>query len=235
MTKKNHEEPSPQIQTERHSRRDRIQPPLPEASRPLSGVGDEDAKTNRTLDFGVVGLCASAGGLEAFKAFLDAMPQESGMAFIVVPHLDPNHPSLMAQLLAPHSKMPIEEASDGVPVVPDHVYVIPPGRFLRIESGVLRLTPTGDDAASVSHRQTAIDVFLRSLAEDQQQRAVGVVLSGTGSLGTLGLREIKDHGGLTLVQDPASARFDAMPRSAIAAKVADQVLAPRHGARLVGL
>ncbi len=177
-------------------------------------------------DFGVVGVGASAGGLEAFTLLLDAMPDKPGLAFVLVPHLDPEHRSLMAQLLATHTTMPVEEAQDGVMATPNRVYLIPPGKFMTIDGGALHLTAPPDELASATGRQTAIDTFLRSLALDMQHRAIGIVLSGTSNHGTAGLREIKDRGGLTLVQTPESARFPDMPRSAIAAGVADRVLAP---------
>ena len=176
---------------------------------------------------GIVGIGASAGGLDALKALLSALPANTGLAFVVVPHLDPHHESMMPQLLGAHTAMPVQEARHGLPAEPNRVYVIPPGRLLTIRSAVLRLEQgppaQGDGRLALGG---AVDVFLRSLAADQQQKAIGIVLSGTGSLGTLGLRDIKDHGGLTLVQEPETAEFDAMPRSAIAAGIADRVLPP---------
>ncbi len=177
-------------------------------------------------DFGVVGVGASAGGLEAFTLLLDAMPDKPGLAFVLVPHLDPEHRSLMAQLLAAHTTMPVEDAREGVKATPNRVYVIPPGNFMTIDGGSLHLTMPPHELSSATGRQTAIDTFLRSLALDMQHRAIGIVLSGTSNHGTAGLREIKDRGGLTLVQTPESASFPQMPRSAIAAGVADRVLAP---------
>ncbi len=190
-------------------------------------ASETDRATGDASDFGVVGVCGSAGALEAFQILLDNLPTPLGLALVIVPHLDPSHPSLMAQLLASHTPMRVEEVADGVALAPDRVYVIPPGRFLAVANGRLLLSPVADGDASATGRQTVIDLFLRSLAEDLEHRALGVVLSGTGSLGTLGLREIKEHGGVTLVQDPASAGFDSMPRSAIAAGVADRVLSPK--------
>ncbi len=176
--------------------------------------------------FGVVGVGASAGGLEAFTLLLDAMPDKPGLAFVLVPHLDPEHRSLMAQLLATHTTMPVEDARDGVMATPNRVYIIPPGKFMTIDGGALHLITPPHELASATGRQTAIDTFLRSLALDMQHRAIGIVLSGTSNHGTAGLREIKDRGGLTLVQTPESASFPQMPRSAIGAGVADRVLAP---------
>ena len=178
------------------------------------------------LGFGVVGIGASAGGLEAFTALLEALPNDTGLAFVLVPHLDPTHRSLMAQLLGTHTSMRVEDARDGVTAAPNRVYLIPPGKFMTIDGGALHLTEPPKSMDSATGRQTAIDSFLRSLALDMQHRAVGIILSGTSNHGTIGLREIKDRGGLTLVQAPDSARFPQMPQSAVDAGIADQVLTP---------
>jgi len=172
--------------------------------------------------FPVVAIGASAGGLEAFDQFFRAMPADSGMGFVLVQHLDPTHTSILAEILQRSTAMPVVEAGQQMPIEPNHVYVIPPNRDMVIERGALSL--------SVSSRprgggQMAIDRFFRSLAEDQGEYAVGIVLSGTGTDGTLGLRAIHGAGGLCLVQDPASAKYDGMPASAIQAGFATQVLA----------
>ncbi len=193
---------------------------------------DDTAHAN-SHDFGVVGVGASAGGLEAFTMLLDAMPDKPGLAFVLVPHLDPEHRSLMSQLLATHTTMPVDDAHDGVLATPNRVYLIPPGKFMTIDGGALHLTTPPNALASATGRQTAIDTFLRSLALDMQHRAIGIVLSGTSNHGTAGLREIKDRGGLTLAQTPDSARFPQMPQAAIDAGVADRVLAPRDMARVL--
>jgi two-component system, chemotaxis family, CheB/CheR fusion protein len=179
-------------------------------------VGDR-AGTPRPF---VVGMGASAGGLDAFKKFLAAMPSDSGLAFVLVPHLDPTHESLMVTLLAKHTAMPVAEALEGVLVEADHVYVLPPNKYMTISEGVLHLT------GPVERRglQTSIDFFLRSLADDQQERAICVILSGTGSHGTLGLKAVKAAGGMALVQDPATAEYDRMPANAVATGLADYVL-----------
>ncbi len=169
----------------------------------------------------VVGMGASAGGLEAFTRFFQAMPADSGMAFVVIQHLDPDHESLTAELLGRHTKMPVQQVADDTAVERDHVYVIPPNRYLGIGQDVLRLTPSAPRRAI----RMPIDFFFRSLAEDRQERAIGIVLSGTGTDGTLGLKEIKTVGGMALVQEPMTAQHDGMPRSAIAADAADRVLA----------
>jgi two-component system CheB/CheR fusion protein len=186
-----------------------------------AGAGQEGPACPACL--AVAGVGASAGGLDAFKRFLQAMPAETGLACVLVPHLDPSHESLMVELLARHTATPVCEAQDGMAVAPDRVYVIPPNRYLAIDDGVLRLSAPPRSAG----HQTAIDFFLRSLADAYEERAIGIILSGTGSHGTLGLQAIKGHGGLAVVQDPASAEYDQMPRSAIAAGLADYVVTPQ--------
>ncbi|HVB48430.1 MAG TPA: chemotaxis protein CheB [Burkholderiales bacterium] len=173
--------------------------------------------------FPVVGIVASAGGLDAFKKFFQAMPPNGGAAFVLVPHLDPRHESLIAQLLAHHTKMPVHEAEEGTRVEPNCVYVIPPDKFMEIHAGALRLR--GPVAAAGA--QTAIDIFLHSLADDLQDRAICIVLSGTGSHGALGLKAIKANGGMAMVQEPRSAEYDGMPRNAVATGLADFVLPPQ--------
>ena len=168
----------------------------------------------------VVGMVASAGGLDAFKRFFHAMPADSGIAFVLVPHLDRRHQSYMVPLLEKQTAMPVSEASEGARVQPDHVYVVPPNKYMRIKDGSLYLS----DPPEPSAVQTSLDIFLRSLGEDQQERALCIVLSGTGSHGTLGLKAIKANGGLAMVQEPKSAEYDAMPRSAVASGLADFVL-----------
>lgn len=173
-----------------------------------------------STEFPVVGMVASAGGLEAFKKFFQAMPPNSGMVFILIPHLDPRHESLMPELVSKHTSMPVAEATEGARIAPNHVYVLPPNRYLAIRGGELRLS----GPIEPGRPQTSIDFFLRSLAEDQQEKAICIVLSGTGSHGTLGLKAIKANGGLAMVQEPGTAEYDQMPRSAIATGLADYVL-----------
>jgi two-component system CheB/CheR fusion protein len=168
----------------------------------------------------VAGIGASAGGLDAFKKFFTAMPADSGIAFVLVPHLDPAHESLMVELLARHTAMPVVEAENDLPVEPNHVYIIPPNKYMTILGGVLRLTGPVERRTS----QTSIDLFLRSLADDQQERSICIILSGTGSHGALGLKAVKAAGGMAMVQDPATAEYERMPQSAIATGLADYVL-----------
>lgn len=168
----------------------------------------------------IVGIGASAGGLAAFISFLTHMAPDSGMAFVLVQHLDPHHLSLLPELLAPHTQMPVHSVVDRTPVVPNQVYLIPPNTTLTIDQGVLCLV---FPAEAHGHRRP-IDHFFRSLAADQGARAVGIILSGSGSDGTLGLAAIKEAGGMAMAQAPESAEFDSMPQSAIARRVVDHVL-----------
>ena len=172
----------------------------------------------------VVGLVASAGGLDAFKAFLGAMPAKNGMAFLIIPHLDPRHESLMAQLLARHTDMSVTEAPEGQSLQPDCIYIIPPDRYLTLCKGVIQLSRPPDRTGG----EIAIDPFLLSLADDQREHAICVILSGTGSHGTLGLKAVKAAGGMAMVQEPSTAEYDPMPRSAIDTGLADYVLPPER-------
>ncbi|HSA97105.1 MAG TPA: chemotaxis protein CheB, partial [Acidobacteriota bacterium] len=152
-------------------------------------------------DFSVVGIGASAGGLEALEQFFGNVKERPGMAFIVVPHLDPSHHSLMTELLRRITTLDVSEAMEGGKVQPDHVYVIPPNKDMTIQAGALRLetpkTPHG--------LRMPIDSFFRSLAQDQGDMAIGIILSGTGSDGTLGVRAVHGAGGMIMVQTPESA------------------------------
>ncbi len=167
----------------------------------------------------VVGIGASAGGLEAFSELLSHLPDDTGMAFVLIQHLDPGHESHLTELLSKASRMPVSEVNGDMRAEANHVYVIAPRRNLAISDGILQTPPR-----PASGRNMPIDSFLRALAADRGSKALGVVLSGTGSDGTLGLQAIKAAGGVTFAQEPETAKFDAMPRSAIAAGVADSVL-----------
>ncbi|HTI52235.1 MAG TPA: chemotaxis protein CheB, partial [Planctomycetaceae bacterium] len=174
------------------------------------------------MPFPVVGIGASAGGLEAFKKFFAALPPDCGIAFILIPHLDPAHRSLMVELLARETAMKVCEAGDGLPIEPNCVYIIPPNSNMSVSNGRLRLTrPKGLQGFG-----TALDGFFRSLAESQQETAIGIILSGTGSHGIPGLREIKAVGGMVMAQDPRTAEYDQMPQSAIETGLIDYVLPP---------
>jgi len=168
----------------------------------------------------VVGIGASAGGLDALKDFFAAMPADSGMAFVVIQHLDPAHVSYMAELLAKHTTMAVAPAKDGMEVRANSVYTIPPNTSLFIKEGKLHLVePIKRDGIRMP-----IDFFFRSLAQDRHEKAMCVLLSGSGSDGTLGIREIHGAGGIVVVQEPATAQFDFMLHSAIATGLVDSVL-----------
>ncbi len=170
----------------------------------------------------IVGIGASAGGLEAFEQFFNAMPPDSGLAFVLVPHLDPQHKSVMSDLLKRNTSMPIVQAENGMRVKANSVYIIPPNKDMSILQEYLHLL----EPARIHGIRHPIDFFFRSLAEDQREKAIGIVLSGTGTEGTLGLRTIKGEGGLVIAQDPATAKYDGMPASAVATGLVDYVLAP---------
>ena len=173
--------------------------------------------------FPIIGIGASAGGLEALEQFLRHVPENSGMAFVIVQHLDPTHRGIMPELLQRATGMVVEQVKDHMTVQPNCVYVIPPNKDLSLR-GTLHLF----EPATPRGLRLPIDFFFRSLAEDQRERNMGVILSGMGSEGTLGLRAIKEMAGIALVQEPTAAKFDGMPRSAIDAGLADIVAAPEE-------
>ena len=176
---------------------------------------DVDTKNNKPtpttpVTCPIVGIGASAGGLEALSALLKNVALDS-MAFVVVQHLAPKHESFLPALLSRVSNIKVDVAADGTAVQPNRVYVIPPNADLAVLRGVLHvMTPPHDDGGHGSHRP--VDYFFRSLAEDLGPRAIGIVLSGTGSDGTFGLKAIKEAGGITFAQDPGTAKYDGMPR-----------------------
>ncbi len=178
----------------------------------------------------VVGLGASAGGLDAFRRFLSAMPDDTGMAFVLIQHLDPTHPSLTAELLGNHTRMGVLQVEDEMRAEPNHVYVIPPNKYLTISGQTLHLT----DPVERRGVRVPIDFFFRSLADDQQERAIGIILSGTGTDGTLGAREIKAAGGMVMAQAPEFAQYDGMPRSVIASGAVDYVLPVEKMSEVLG-
>lgn len=192
-------------------------------------MSDEDKKKaaqKATDSFPIVGIGASAGGLAAFEEFFSGMPTDTdpNMAFVLVQHLDPNHKSILTELIKRYTRMQVFEVEDGVVVRPNCAYIIPPNRDMAFLNGTLQLlepsTPRG--------QRMPIDFFFRSLAHDQRERAICVVLSGTGSDGTLGVRAIKEEGGMVMVQTPESTEFDGMPRSVIATGMVDYELKPEE-------
>ncbi len=172
----------------------------------------------------VVGIGASAGGLEAFKTFFQAMPTHSDMAFVLVQHLDPNHESMMTDLLAKYTQMPVLEIENDMLIVPNTVFMIPPNKYLFVKNGRLHLT----EPVVKRGMRMPIDFLFRSMAEELQERAICIVLSGTGADGTLGLRAIKGEGGTALVQEPSSAQYDGMPQNAISTGLVDFILPPEQ-------
>jgi two-component system, chemotaxis family, CheB/CheR fusion protein len=197
--------------------------PEPEATAEGAVLSPEQ----RSEAFLVVGVGASAGGLEAFGRLLSHLPEDTGMAFVLVQHLDPRHESQLVELLARATRLPVLNATHGLALRPNHVYVIPPDTSLTIARGSLQIAPRGD----IRGPFLPIDHFFKSLAADRQAGAVGVILSGTGSDGTLGVEEIKAAGGFTFAQQEGSAAYPDMPRSAIRSGAIDLALAPEEIAR----
>ncbi len=197
------------------------QPRKPRKSAPKI-LPKPDAPAPRS--FPIVALGASAGGLAAFSALLQALPARSGMAFVLIQHLEPTHESALTALLSKATSIPVVEVSDGMRVAPDRVYVIPPNTNMTIHAGLLRLAPRSGH----SGLQRPIDDFSVALADEQGSGAIGVVLSGTGSDGTYGLKSIKAAGGVTFAQDPKTAQWPAMPANAISAGSVDFVLSPKR-------
>jgi two-component system CheB/CheR fusion protein len=176
------------------------------------------------VSFPIVGIGASAGGLSAFEAFFSGMPADidPGMAFVLVQHLAPDHKSILAELIRRYTRMQVFEVEDGMPVRVNCAYIIPPNHDMAFLNGTLQLLEPSEPRG----RRLPIDFFFRSLAQDQHQLAIGIVLSGTGSDGTLGVRAIKGEAGMVMVQSPESTEFDGMPRSAIATGLVDWELPP---------
>ena len=177
--------------------------------------------------FPIVGIGASAGGLEALEELFAPMPKTTGMAFIVITHQHPGHISLLPELLGKITAIPVHPATDGLRVEPNHVYVSAPGGYLAILNGTLHRMEAGKKEAP----HLPIDAFLRSLAADQQSKAICIILSGTGTDGTLGLKAIKGESGMAMVQEVQSAKYAGMPSSAVATGLADYVLPAGEMAR----
>jgi two-component system CheB/CheR fusion protein len=196
--------------------------PIADQSPDASSVDSAPKAEEVAPAFPIVGIGASAGGLEAFTQILASLAPQTGMAFVLIQHLDPTHPSQLTELLGKATCLPVVEIADGMEVAPDHVYVIPPNANLTIAKGVLHLSPRGD----ARQQHLPLDSFFRSLAEDRHSRAIGVILSGTGSDGSRGLIDIKAAGGITFAQNAESAKFPAMPLNATSAGGVDYVLPP---------
>jgi two-component system CheB/CheR fusion protein len=185
----------------------------------VEGVADNKARASRS--FALVGLGASAGGLEALEQFLGNVPKDSGLGFVVVQHLDPTRQGILVELLQRKTTMPVVQITDRMRMEPDRVYIIPPNKDLSLLHGVLHLL----EPVAPRGLRLPIDFFFRSMAADRQEQSVGVILSGMGSDGALGLRAIKEKAGAGFVQSPDSAKFDSMPRAAIEGGLAD-IVAP---------
>jgi two-component system CheB/CheR fusion protein len=191
------------------------------------------AKTESTLpaenqnDTTIVAIGASAGGIEALTDLMNHLPSDTGLAFVLVQHLDPKHHSILTELLARKTAMPVTEVSEGIAVKPNHVYVIPPNTMMSISGQTLHLAPREESPGM----HMSVDHFMRALADQKGNRAIGVILSGSGTDGTLGMAEIQAHGGVTFAQDEASAKYDGMPRSAVVAGYVDYVLSPKGVAK----
>jgi two-component system CheB/CheR fusion protein len=183
---------------------------------------DREGASRSGKSLPIVGIGASAGGLEAFEAFFTAMPPDSGIAFVLVSHLDPTHVSIMPELIRKRTKMQVLQIEDGMRVLPNTVYVVPPNRDLSILNGVLQLMEQHKPRGA----NLPIDGFFQALARDQGANATAIIFSGTGADGTLGVKAIKGEAGMVMVQDEGSAKYDGMPRSAIATGVADYILPP---------
>jgi len=179
-------------------------------------------KVNSNKDFYIVGIGASAGGLEAIEAFFSKVPADSGLAFVIIQHLSPDYKSLMPEILIKRTSLPVHTAEDGMMVEPNNVYLIPRKMNMKVFHSRLHLTEKQD----LHILNLPIDIFLRSLAEDFEEKAIAVILSGTGSDGSRGIRVIKENGGMIIAHDPDTAKFDGMPRSAITTGTVDFVLSP---------
>lgn len=220
-----------------------IQAPALNAVGPQGSVPDVDPAAldkrgrrsggRRDVPLPIVGIGASAGGLAAFEAFFSGMPAETdpGMAFVLVQHLAPDHASILTDLIRRCTRMQVFEVEDGMPVKPNCIYIIPPNRDMAFLHGTLQLMEPGAPRG----QRLPIDFFFRSLAQDQRERAIGIVLSGTGSDGTMGVRAIKGEGGMVMAQNPGSTEYDGMPRSAISTGLVDYELPPAEMAtQLIG-
>jgi two-component system CheB/CheR fusion protein len=190
----------------------------------VGAQAEDEATEARKPGLTLVGIGASAGGLEAFTSLIENLPVNTGLALVFVQHLSPTHESMLPQLLSEKSSLTVVQATDGTVIEADHIYVIPPNTQMGFYDGRLRLTPRPEGRS----RYTPIDYLFHSLAEHSGNAAIGVVLSGTSSDGAAGLRELKAVGGITFAQDPETARYDAMPRAAIATGAVDRVLPPQE-------
>lgn len=185
-------------------------------------TGKDAAPSGHHLSFPVVGVGASAGGLEAFTEFIDALDDKLGLAVVLILHLPPQHESAVADILSRHTAMPVQEVAHGMQVQVNHVYVIKPGHTLTLDQGSFKL---GEQVEKPGHGRP-VDDFFKSLAEEQKEQAICILMSGMGSNGTAGAQSVKGYGGLCIAQDPDSAKFSSMPRHLIDSGHVDFILRP---------
>ncbi len=185
-------------------------------------IGAKSAKPEAAKAFYVVGIGSSAGGLETLEQFFNAMPPDTGLAFVLVQHLDPAHKGFMPELLQRYTKMEVLQVTEGMKVEQEHVYIIPPNKDMSIFHGTLHLL----ESSTTRGLRLPIDYFFKQLADDQKERGIAIILSGMGTDGTLGIKAIKENMGMVMVQDPATAKYDSMPISAIATGVVDYIAPP---------
>src|ERR1035437_9980491 len=191
----------------------------------LKSIGPSKVKPSASIEsrFPIVCIGASAGGLEALEQFLGNVPENSGLAYVVIQHLDPTRKGMLPELLQRITSMKVFQVKDRMPIRQNCIYVIPPNTSMSILKGVLHLF----EPIEARGLRLPIDFFLRSLADDQHENSIGVILSGMGSDGSIGLRAIKEKNGLVMVQEPSTARYDSMPRNAIDSVIAD-IVAPAN-------
>jgi two-component system, chemotaxis family, CheB/CheR fusion protein len=188
-------------------------------------------KNNESFSFPVVGVGASLGGLEAFSRFLSALPQDTGMAFVLIQHLHRHRDTLLSKLLAPKTKMPVEEITEGLRIAPNHIYTIPARYYVSLGDHTFSLTDR-DEAKKVNF---AINFFFKSLAEVCGDKAIGIVLTGLDADGAQGLEVIKKRGGITFAQNEETAREPSMPKNAIKTNCVDHILSPEEIALELGV
>ncbi|MCP4157999.1 MAG: chemotaxis protein CheB, partial [bacterium] len=182
----------------------------------------KQASGEDTTAFYIIGIGASAGGLDSFEKFFTHIPSDSGMAFVLFQHIAPDHKSMLPDLLKKFTSMEVYEVKDSMKVRPNCIYINPPGNDVGVINGALHLLePTHPRGMKMP-----INHFLRSLAQDRQEKAIGIIFSGTGTDGTLGLQAVKEKGGLTMVQEPGSAEYDGMPLSVVKTGMADYIMSP---------
>src|SRR5213080_746278 len=197
-------------------------------TKPAASPSDGDSLSpEHKNDLLIAAIGASAGGIEAFTEFVSSLPNDTGMAFVLVQHLDPEHKSMLTELISKKTVMRVSEVTNGMTVEPNHVYVIPANATMSISNSSLQLEPRGE-ARGV---HMSIDHFMRALAEEQGNRAIGIILSGSGTDGTAGLAQVQAQGGVTFAQDEESAKYGNMPRSAVTSGCVDYVLSPKAIAR----